>query len=142
MGGFLVVDLEREALHAVVADPERFFGHRRGLGGQPGKIILLETARLNFQIAVPAAAFRKHVAQSSTVAAALHRAAKQRRIQKAAAQRRFAKGAHARFASVHDIGKIQRGTADVHHQRAFVEHIHIQRDSAGVLGIEKRRPRF
>ena len=75
--------IEGAALAAAINEDQRL---AVGLGGQPGKIILLETARLNFQIAVPAAAFRKHAAQGRTVAAALHRAAKQRRIQKAAAR--------------------------------------------------------
>ena len=138
----VAVQLESQLLHAVVADAQHFF-HRGGrVVQQPGVVFFLQTAGFDFAIAVPASALLKHPADRVPFPALLHAKAQQFFIQNAAAQRNVPECAHARFPSAHDIGKIQRGAADVDHQRGFGQHVDVQRHRSGVFGVQKRRPGF
>ena len=138
----VAVQLESQLLHAVVADAQHFF-HRGGrVVQQPGVVFFLQAAGFDFAIAVPASALLKHPADRVLVPALLHAKAQQFFIQNAAAQRNIPEGAHARFPSAHDIGKIQCGTADVDHQRRLGQHVDVQCHGLGVFGVQERCPGF
>ena len=63
-------------------------------------------------------------------------------VQHAAAQVRIAERAHAVLPSVDNVGEIQRGGADVDHERAAGEKIGIRLQPARVFSVEERCARF